>query len=174
MALAVFRQHLVEGLDAFHADDAVQLLAGEGEVLAEALVHRHPACAQFVLDHLLEQRRAAAAAGCGPGACLDPGEVAAAAVDGGADRALADVVAGAHGGAGRQRVGAQRRGRLAGREDQHGRIGRQLDAVLRVLQQGVVVAVVADQYGAQHLPAVGGDHQAAVAAAGLVDEAVAA
>ncbi|MCY1343047.1 hypothetical protein D9M69_290550 [compost metagenome] len=83
-------------------------------------------------------------------------------------------MAGADGGGGRQCIGAQGRCAFARRQDQAGRIGRQLDAVLHVLQQGVVVAVVAHQHRTQGLLAVGGYHQAAIAGGGFVDEAVAA
>src|SRR5690606_14733056 len=122
MAAAVPGQQLLEALDAFHADEVIELLAGVGEVFAQALVDFHAAGAQLVLDHLLEQRGAAAAAGGGLGAGLDPGDVAAAAVDGRADRPLADVVAGADGGAVRQGVGTEGRGAFAGWHDQAGGI----------------------------------------------------
>ncbi len=110
----------------------------------------------------------------GLGAGLEAREVAATAVDGGADRTLADVVAGADGGGVRQGIGTQRRGAFALRQDQAGRVGRQLDAVLHVLQQGVVVAVVADQYSADGLLAISRDDQTTVAGVGFVDKAVAA
>ncbi len=51
VALAVLRQQLVEGLDAFHADQVVQLLARIGEVLAQVMVD---------LDALLRSARRSA------------------------------------------------------------------------------------------------------------------
>ncbi|MNO60169.1 hypothetical protein D3C76_507730 [compost metagenome] len=174
MALAVALEQFVEGADALHPHQPIQLLAGVGEVLAQALVYCYAAGGQLVLEHLLEQGRATTAAGGGLGAALDRGKVAAAAVDGGADRALADVVARADGRAVGQGIGTQ--GRSAARlwQDQRGRVGRQGYTVLRVLQQGVVVAVVTHQHRAQHMLAAGIHHQPTVGGVGFVDEAVAA
>jgi hypothetical protein len=50
------------------------------------------------------------------------------------------------------------------RQDQRGRVGRQGNAVLGVLQQGVVIAVVAHQHRAEHMLAAGVHHQPAVGA----------
>ncbi|MNP49268.1 hypothetical protein D3C76_1434430 [compost metagenome] len=87
------REQVIEGANAAYADQPVELLAGVGEVLAQAFVDRHATGRQFVLEDLLEQRRTAAAAGGGLGATLDRGEVATATVDGSAHRTLADVMA---------------------------------------------------------------------------------
>ena len=54
MALAVLGQQCLEALDAFDADEVVELLAGVGEVFAQALVHFHAAGGEFMFDHLLE------------------------------------------------------------------------------------------------------------------------
>ncbi|MNQ37592.1 hypothetical protein D3C85_511420 [compost metagenome] len=174
MAAPVAGQQFLERLDAADAHDRIQLLAGVGEVFAQALVDRDAAAGQLVFHHLLEQARAAAATRGGLGATLDAGQVRTAAVDGVADGALVHVVAGTDRGGGGQRVHAQQRRGLALGQNQAGRVCRRRDAVLRVLQQGVVVAVVAHQHGAQHAFAVRGHHQAAVTGAGFVDVAVAA
>jgi len=167
-------QQFGEALDALDADDAVELLTGVGEVFAQALVHRHAARRQFGIEHQLEQGVATAATGSCLGCGLEFAEIGDAGLDLAAHRALADVVAGTDGRAGRQGVRPKGRSALGLRQDQRGRIGRQLDAVLRVLQQGVVVAVVTDQHRAEHGLAIGGYHQSTVAGTGLVDETVTA
>ncbi|KAG0773687.1 hypothetical protein G6F22_014666 [Rhizopus arrhizus] len=171
---AMAGQQGLERFDDAHAHDGVQLLAGVGEMLTQAFVHGDAAAGQFVFHHLLEQAGAAAAARGRFRAAFDAGQIGAAAVDGGADRAFADVVTGAEGGSRRQRIHAQRGRGLAQRQDQAGGIGRRRDAVLHILQQGVVIAVVADQHRAQDALAVGRHYQPAVAGPGLIDVAVAA
>ncbi len=54
MPATMLGQQFGEALDALDADDAVKLLAGVGEVLAQALVHRHAARRQFGVEHQLE------------------------------------------------------------------------------------------------------------------------
>ena len=78
----------------------------------------------------------------------------------------------ADGGALRQRIRTQQRRALALGQDQAGRVGGQGDAVLHVLQQGIVVAVVTHQHGAQGALAVGRDHESAIAVTGFVDVAI--
>ena len=158
----------------FNPHQGVQLLPGEGEVLAQALVDTDATGDQLVLEHLLEQAGTTATAGAGLGLRLELGQIAATSVDGRTDRALADVVARAD--HGRLGQGARAQSGRAGRgwQDQAGRFGRQGNAVLGVLQQGVVVAVIAHQHRPQHLLAGGVDHQPAVAGAGFVDELEAA
>ncbi|MNZ50940.1 hypothetical protein D3C78_687410 [compost metagenome] len=167
-------EHFLEAEDAFDPHQGVELLAGVGKVLAQALVDADATGDQFMLENLLEQRRTTAATGAGLGLLLELPELATAVVDGRADRAFADVVAGADGGAVRQSVGTQ--GRCTGglRQDQCRRIGRQGDAVLHVLQQSVVVTVVAHQHRTEYAFATGIDHQTAIRRAGFVNKAVAA
>ncbi len=174
LTMAVFAQQRLKALDALDADDAVQLLTGVREVFAQALVDFNAASRQFVLEHLLEQRSTTTATGRRLGIGLEFTQISAAGIDLTADRALADVVAGADGRGIRQRISAQRRRALTHRQNQAGRIGRQLDAVQRVLQQGVVIAVVADQHRANHPLAIGRHHQTAVAVVDVIDIAVAA
>ncbi len=173
-APAMAGQHVLEALDTLHADDAVQLLTGVGEVLAQTVIHRHTPGAELVFEHLLEQRAATAAAGTSPGRRLEFAQVGYAGIHLAAHRPLADVVAGADGGRFRQGIHTQRRCASRLRQDQAGRVSRQADAVLGILQQTVVVAVVTDQHSAEQVLAVGGDHHAPVGIGGLVDEAVAA
>src|SRR5690606_2153615 len=97
-ATAMFGQQLVETEDAFDANDAVQLLAGMGKVLAKALVHRNAARGQLVLEDLFEQRTAAAATGAGLGRRLQLAKVGNSGLDLAAHRTFADVVARADGG----------------------------------------------------------------------------
>ncbi|RMU64502.1 Cellobiohydrolase A, partial [Pseudomonas savastanoi pv. glycinea] len=106
------------------------------------------------------------------GAGLDSGEVGAAIVDCRTDRTLADVMAGTDGRGGGQGIGTQRRRAFPTRQDQAGRVGGQGDAVLGVLQQGVVVTVVADQHRAEHLLAICRHHQPAIAGGGFVNETI--
>ncbi|KPW90939.1 Uncharacterized protein ALO75_05421 [Pseudomonas syringae pv. coryli] len=125
-----------------------------------------------MLENLFEQCGATAAAGGRLGAGLDCGQIGAAIVDGRADGAFADVMAGADGRCGGQGIGAQRRSAFATRQNQARWVGRQRDAVLRVLQQRVVIAVIADQHRAEYLLAIGRHHQATVAGGGFVNEAI--
>ncbi|MNF78705.1 hypothetical protein D3C84_608980 [compost metagenome] len=157
VAAAVLGQQFLEADHPLHPHDGIQLLTGVGEVLAEALVDGDATSGQLAVEYQLEQRAAAAAAGGRLGLRLEFAEVGDAGLDLAAHRALADVVAGADGRAVRQRIGAQGRRAFGLRQDQAGRIFRQGDAVLRVLQQGVVVAVVADQHRAEHVLAIGGN-----------------
>ena len=83
-------------------------------------------------------------------------------------------MAGADGGAVRQRVGAQRRRRVTGGQNQRRRVVRQRNAVKHVLQQGVVGVAVAHQHGTEHILLVFADHQLAVDAGHFVLEAVTA
>src|SRR5690606_26266061 len=94
LALAVAGEQLLEPGDALDANDAVQLLAGMAEVLAQATVHHHAAGTQLVLEHLFQQGTAAAAAGARSGRRLELAQVGHAGIHLAADRALADVVAG--------------------------------------------------------------------------------
>ena len=83
-------------------------------------------------------------------------------------------MAGADGGAVRQRVGAQRRRRVTGGQNQRRRVVRQRNAVEHVLQQGVVGVAVAHQHGTEHVLLVFADHQLAVDAGHFVLETVTA
>src|SRR5690606_8288430 len=91
-APAMAGQHVLEALDTLHADDAVQLLTGVGEVLAQTVIHRHTPGAQLVFEHLLEQRAATAAAGTSPGRRLEFAQIGYAGIHLAAHRPLADVV----------------------------------------------------------------------------------
>src|SRR5690606_20119232 len=107
MAAAMLGQQLVEREDAFDANDAVQLLTGIGEMLAEARVHRDAAACQRMLEHLLEQGAATTATAAGLGRRFQLAEIGDAGLDLATHRALADVVAGADGGGIRQGTGGQ-------------------------------------------------------------------
>ena len=156
---AVFFEQRVEGLDPAQAHQVVQVLARVREVLAQVGVDFQAALFELHLKQRLDQRHAAAAAGPGLGAGLEVSHRSAAAVDGGHQRALAHVVAGADLRRGRQLVGSEGRFGAAIGQDQRLRLGRQLDAVQAVLQQAAVVGRVADQHRAQQALAVAIDHQ---------------
>ncbi len=173
MTPAMPGEHLVKTVDALDPGQGVDLLAGVGEVLAQALVHGHAAGDQLVLEDLLEQCPATAAARAGLGPGLEFGQLGATIVNRRANGALGDVMARADGRGVGQRIGAQGGCAIGQRQDQARRIGRQLDRILHVLQQGVVVAVVAHQHRADDLAAVGIDHQAPIAGVGLIDETIA-
>ncbi len=174
MATTVLGQQFVETDDAFHPHQRIQLLAGVGEMFAQALVDADAAGSQLMLEHLLDQGRTTTTPGTGLGVTFELAQISAATVDGRADRALGDIVARADGGGFGQRRRAQGRGAFGRRQDQAGSVLGQGDAVLHVLQQGVVVAVIAHQHRADHALAVGGHHQSPVAGAGFVDELEAA
>lgn len=123
-----------------------------------------------MLEHLLDQRRATTTTGTGLGVAFELAQIGTTTIDGRADRALGDVVAGADGGGFGQRRRAQGRGAFGRWQDQAGGVLGQGDAVLHVLQQGVVVAVVTHQHRADHPFAGSVHHQAPVAGAGFVDE----
>ncbi|RMS72185.1 hypothetical protein ALP62_05513 [Pseudomonas syringae pv. aceris] len=171
-AFAMASQQFVKGFDAFDADHRVQLLAGMSEVFTQAFIDRHAAGHQFMLENLFEQCSATTAAGGGLGAGLDCGQIGAPIVDGRAHGAFADVMAGADGRCGGQGIGAQRGRAFATRQNQARWIGGQRDAVLRILQQCVVIAVIADQHSAEYLLAIGRHHQATVAGGSFINEAI--
>ena len=163
VAFAVFGQQRLERLDAFDADQVEQLLARIGEVFAQVVVDLDALLAQLGVQHLSEQRDAAAAAGAGLGFCLQRRHGVAAFVDRLDDVAFADVEAGADLRAFRQRIHAD--GRFAarvGRQDQAVRVFRQFDAVQRQLQQVAIIAGVAHQHRAEQGFVVGADHDAFV------------
>ena len=164
VALTVFFQQLVEGFDAFHADQVEQLLTGVSEVFAQIVVDLDALFRQLGVEHLSDQRNAAPAAGPGFGFRFQRRHGVAAFVDSGDQVAFADVKAGADLRAVRQFIDAD--GRLAaagvGREDQRIRVFRQLDGVEHQLQQIAVVAGVADQYRAEQRFVVGADDQALI------------
>ena len=151
VALAVFRQQFVEGLDAFHADQMVQLLARVSEVLAQVVVHFDALFRQLGVQHLSDQRNTAAAAGTGFGFRFQRRNGVAPFVDRGDQHAFGDVEAGANLRAVRQFIHAD--GRLAAggmrREDQRVRVFRQLDGVEHQLEQVAEVAGVAHQHRAE-------------------------
>lgn len=91
----MFGQQFFEGDHPFHTHQRIQLLTGIGEVFAQALVDADATGHQFMLEHLLEQAGATAATGTGLGLRLEQAKVGAAAVDGRANRAFGDVMAGA-------------------------------------------------------------------------------
>jgi hypothetical protein len=64
---AMFGQQFFEGDHPFHPNQRIQLLAGVGEVFAQALVDTDAPGGQLMLEHLLEQTGATAAAGTGLG-----------------------------------------------------------------------------------------------------------
>ncbi|MND44569.1 hypothetical protein D3C80_354090 [compost metagenome] len=166
-------EHLVEAEDAFDPHQGVELLTGVGKVLTQALVNADATGNQFVFEDLLEQGCAATTTGAGLGLLLERAKLATAVVDGAADRPFTDVVTGADGRAVRQGICPQGGCARHLRQNQCGRVGRQADAVLSVLQQRVVVAVVTDQHRPQHAFAAGIDDQATVGRIGFVDEPVA-
>ena len=166
------RDELVEGAYPADPDDVEELLAGEREVLAEALVDGDARLLQLVVEDRRAQRDAAAAAGAGLGGGLhlaDRGE--AAVVDGGADRALGHVVAVADrrlrpdGGHAEERLAA-----LAGGEDQVARVERQVGAAGHPLVERAVVGGVADEDAAEQLVLVGRDDDLLVHAGDGVGE----
>src|SRR5690606_36984092 len=140
-APAMAGQHLLEALDTLHADDAVQLLTGVGEVLAQTVIHRHTPGAELVFEHLLEQRAATAAAGTSPGRRLEFAQIGYAGIHLAAHRPLADGVAGADGGRFRQGIHTQRRGGSRLRQDQAGRVSRAADVVRGIRPADCVRAV---------------------------------
>ncbi len=148
VALAMFLQQFVEGFDAFHADQVVQLLARVSEVLAQVVVHFDTLFRQFGVEHLGDQRDTAAAAGTGFGFGFQRRHGMAALVDGGDQHAFGDIEAGANLRAVRQFIDTNRRltaGRM-GWQDQCVRILRQLDGVQHQLQQVAEVAGITHQH----------------------------
>src|SRR5437667_282125 len=150
---AVAREERVEALHAPELHDLEQLLAREGEVLAQVAVHFAAGGGEPGLEQLRHQRDAAAAARARLGARLDaadsrqlPG------VDGAPDVALAHVVAGAD-----LRVVGERRGRLrapARAEEQLVRTGRHLVPVAQRADEHRIRLGVADEDTADEPPAV--------------------
>ena len=63
----MFRQQFVEGLNALHADQVVQLLARIREVLAQVVVHFDALFRQLGVQHLSYQWNTSATAGTGFG-----------------------------------------------------------------------------------------------------------
>ena len=151
VALAVLRQQLVEGLDAFHADQVVQLLTRVSKVLAQVVVDFDALFRQLGVQHLGHQRNTAAAAGTGFGFRLQRRHGVAAFIDGGDEHAFGDVEAGANLGAVRQFIHADGRFAAGGvrREDQRVRVFRQLDGVQHQLEQVAEVAGVPHQHRAE-------------------------
>ena len=172
MTLAVITDQCPEGADAIDLHDIEQVLAAVREVLTDVLADFHAAFFQFAVHHVFQQCRAATTAGAGLGFCLNTSKVGTAGIDHAADIALGHVVAGADRGGFRQGIRAQRGSTaLVFRQNQGLRVLRQLNAVQRILQQGVVVAVVAHQDGAQQGLAICADHHAAVVAGLLIVKA---
>ena len=148
VTLAVFLQQFVEGLDAFHADQMVQLLARVSEVLAQVVVHFNALFCQLGVQHLGDQRDTAAAAGPGFGFRLQRRNGVAAFVNGGDQHAFGDVEAGTDLRAVRQFIHTDGRLTAGGvrREDQRVRVFRQLNGVQHQLEQVAEVAGVAHQH----------------------------
>ncbi|MNQ48476.1 hypothetical protein D3C85_623550 [compost metagenome] len=95
MALTVLGQQLVEALDPLHLDQVEQLLTGVGEVGAEVVVDLYALLHQLGVEHLADERHAAAAAGTGLGVRLDGGQRGVTLGHRLGDVALGDVEAGA-------------------------------------------------------------------------------
>ena len=144
----MFLQQFVEGLNAFHADQVVQLLARVSEVLAQVVVHFNALFCQLGVQHLGDQRDTAAAAGPGFGFRLQRRNGVAAFVNGGDQHAFGHVEAGADLRAVRQFIHANGRLTAGGvrREDQRVRVFRQLNGVQHQLEQVAEVAGVAHQH----------------------------
>ena len=166
-------QQLVKADYALNPDNAIKLLPGMGKVLTQAFIDLNAARTEFMLKHLLEQRTATSASCTRLGRRFEIAEVNTAGIYLTANSALADVMTRADCGSIRQRVSTECRSALTGGQDQTGRISRQFDAVLRVLQQRVVEAVVTHQDRANHLAAIRRYHKAPVAGVDLIIKAVA-
>ena len=95
MAVTVLGQQLVEALDPLHLDQVEQLLTGVGEVGAEVVVDLDALLHQLGVEHLADERHAAAAAGTGLGVRLDGGQRGVTLGHRLGDVALGDVEAGA-------------------------------------------------------------------------------
>ena len=168
IALTVFGQQLVEALDPLHLDQMEQLLTGVGEVGAEVVVDLDALLHQLGVEHLTDERHAAAAAGTGLGVLLDGGQRGVALGHGLGDVALGDVEAGADLGAFRQGIHPQRRlGTGVGGQDQGVRVARQRQGVEHHLQQVAVIFHVTHQHGAEQAAVVFAHHDLLVDA-GLI------
>ncbi|MNV23983.1 hypothetical protein D3C71_1150250 [compost metagenome] len=92
MATAVLGQQFFEGDHPFYPHQRIKLLTGVGEVFAQALVDTDATGNQLMLEDLLEQPGATAAAGASLGLRLELAQVRTAAVDGRTNGALGDVM----------------------------------------------------------------------------------
>ncbi|MNO52120.1 hypothetical protein D3C76_425340 [compost metagenome] len=92
VATAMFGQQFFEGDHSLYPYQRIKLLTGIGEVFAQALVDTDAAGNQLMLEHLLEQAGATAAAGASLGLRLELAQVRTAAVDGRTNGALGDVM----------------------------------------------------------------------------------
>ncbi len=144
----MFLQQFVEGLNAFHADQVIQLLARVSEVLAQVVVHFDALFRQLGVQHLSNQRNAAATASPGFGFRLQRRNGVTAFVDGGDQHAFGHVEAGANLCAVRQFIHADGRFTAGGVrwQDQRVRVFRQLDGVQHQLEQVTKVAGIAHQH----------------------------
>ena len=174
MALAMFGQQLVEALDPLHLDQVEQLLTGVGEVGAEVVVDLDALLHQFGVEHLTDERHAAAAAGTGLGVLLDGGQRGVTFGHRLGDVALGDVEAGADLGAFRQGIHPQGRlGTGVGGQDQGVRVARQRQGVEHHLQQVAVIFHVTHQHGAEQSAVVLAHHDLLVDAGLIVLEHIA-
>ncbi len=148
VTLAVFLQQLVEGFDAFHADQVIQLLARVSEVLAQVVVHFNALFRQLGVEHLGDQWDTTAAAGTGFGFGLQRRHGVATLIDGRNQHAFGDIEAGANLCAVWQFIDTNRRltaGRV-GWQDQGVRVLRQFDGVQYQLEQVTEVAGITHQH----------------------------
>lgn len=118
-------------------------------MFAHVVIHLHAALGQLAVQHLLDQSGAAAAGGGGLGAGFQITNGGGAIIDGGAQRAFGNIVAGADLGTIRQGIGAEHGGIAGGRSDQSGGFSGQVDLVQAQLQQVAIIFGVAHQYRAQ-------------------------
>ncbi|MNO44312.1 hypothetical protein D3C76_345510 [compost metagenome] len=174
VATAMLGQQFFESDHPFYPHQRIKLLAGIGEVFAQALVDADTTGNQLMLENLLEQPGTTTATGAGLGLRLEQAEVGAATVDGRANGTLGDVVARAHHGRFGQRARAEGRRAFGRRQNQAGGFRRQRNRVLHVLQQRVVIAVVTDQHRTEYMLARRVHHQASIAGRGFVDELITA
>ncbi len=148
-AAAVLVDECLEALDPADAHEVVQLLARVGKMLAEVVADGEPLAGELCLEYLGDQR-ATAPTGAGSARGLFQGaERGAAGFDGGAERALGDVVTRADEGGGGQ-CGHAEGGLLLRAPFEHGEdeflgLFGQGHVVQHHGQPGVVVGGVADE-----------------------------
>nr|KGD10729.1 putative nitrite reductase (NAD(P)H), large subunit [Burkholderia pseudomallei] len=173
-AAPVLLQKRAERLEPLDAHHVIELLARIRKVLAQVVVHGEALLLHLGLQHLRDERHAAAARRARAGAALQRAEARRAARHRLAKLRLRHVVARADLRGVGQRIDAERRFRRAVRLRQDQEFGRprQLDAVQHHLQQRAVVGRVAHHHRAEQcLPAFGHD-ELLVDAAALVGELV--
>src|SRR5690606_11633068 len=172
----VLLEHLAERTQLADAYEVIELLARVGEVLAEMVVHGDAATCELRFEYLGDER-AAASAGRGRLRCrLECTDGRAARFDRCAERAFADVVAGADLRTFGQRCDARRAALLCvaleARHDHRLRVLGQFRAVEHHLQPNAVVLGIADQDAAEQAGTVFVDDELLVRLPMLVDERV--